>query len=80
VLSPDQLSALRVLATIESIGSSTRIEGSKLTGTEVSALMDGLDLSSFRDRDEQQVAGYAKAMALIHESHDALGLTENIVK
>lgn len=34
-LAPDRLSALRRVATIESIGSSTRIEGSKLFDREV---------------------------------------------
>jgi hypothetical protein len=34
-LAPERLSALRRVATIESIGSSTRIEGSKLTDREV---------------------------------------------
>jgi len=80
VLSPDRLATLRVLATIESIGSSTRIEGSKLTDTEVSALMEGLDSASFRNRDEQEVAGYAKVMAQIHESFEQITLTENNIK
>ncbi len=31
ILAPERLSALRRIATIESIGSSTRIEGSRLT-------------------------------------------------
>ena len=37
-LAPDRLSALRRVATIESIGSSTRIEGSKLSDREVERL------------------------------------------
>lgn len=36
-VAPDRLTALRRVATIESIGSSTRIEGSKLTDTQVEA-------------------------------------------
>src|SRR5271167_4660533 len=36
-LAPERLSALQRVATIESIGSSTRIEGSKLTDREVEA-------------------------------------------
>ena len=80
VLSPDRLATLRILATIESIGSSTRIEGSKLTDREVSALMEGLDFASFRNRDEQEVAGYAKVMAQIHESYEQIALAVNSVK
>ena len=42
VLAPDRLAALRRVATIESIGSSTRIEGVKLTNTEIEALLRGV--------------------------------------
>ncbi len=38
-LAPERLSALRRIATIKRIGSSTRIEGSKLTDAEVEALL-----------------------------------------
>ena len=41
ILAPERLSALRRIATIESIGSSTRIEGSRLTDREVEALLGG---------------------------------------
>lgn len=55
-LAPDRLSALRRVATIESIGSSTRIEGSKLSDREVEQLLSRLELTSFASRDEQEVA------------------------
>jgi Fic family protein len=58
-LAPDRLSALRRVATIESIGSSTRIEGSKLSDREVEQLLSNLDIKSLATRDEQEVAGYA---------------------
>ena len=58
-LAPERLSALRHVATIESIGSSTRIEGSKLSDREVEKLLSKLKINSFRTRDEQEVAGYA---------------------
>ncbi len=60
-LAPDRLSALRRVATIESIGSSTRIEGSKLSDREVERLLSNLEIKSFATRDEQEVAGYAEA-------------------
>ena len=41
----------------------TRIEGSKLTDREVERLQAALDIKSFASRDEQEVAGYAGAMA-----------------
>ena len=79
-LSVDFLSNLRVLATIESIGSSTRIEGARLTDSEVSALIEGIGTRSFRSRDEQEVAGYAEALRLVQESYDEIDLTENNIK
>src|SRR6266705_2500523 len=57
-LAPERLSALRRVATIESIGSSTRIEGSKLSDREVERLLANLEIKSFATRDEQEVAGY----------------------
>jgi len=71
---------MRILATIESTGSSTRIEGAKLSNREVAALLEGIDLRSFQSRDEQEVAGYAKALRLIHDSYEEIELTENNIK
>lgn len=79
-LSADTLATYRVLATIESIGSSTRIEGARLNDGEVSALLKKIDICSFRTRDEQEVAGYAKALELIQDGFDAIELTENNIK
>jgi Fic family protein len=79
-LAPDRLSALRRVATIESVGSSTRIEGAKLTDQEVDRLLSGLDVRSFRSRDEQEVAGYAEVMELVFESWRDLVPTENHLK
>src|SRR5580704_158497 len=67
-LAPDRLSALRRVATIESIGSSTRIEGSKLSDREVERLLSNLQIKSFDTRDEQEVAGYAAGMELVFQS------------
>ncbi|RLB45931.1 MAG: Fic family protein [Deltaproteobacteria bacterium] len=78
-LAPERLSALKRVATIESVGSSTRIEGVKLNDDEIARLLSGLDISSFRSRDEQEVAGYAKLMELIFESHGEIPLTENTI-
>jgi Fic family protein len=67
-LAPERLSALRRVATIESIGSSTRIEGSKLSDREVERLLSNLEIKSFASRDEQEVAGYAEVMDLVFRS------------
>jgi recombinational DNA repair protein RecT len=63
------LTELRRSATIESIGSSTRIEGAN---QQVAKLLQNLSQSSFQNRDEQEVAGYAEVMELIFESWDVL--------
>lgn len=79
-LAPDRLSALRRVATIESIGSSTRIEGSKLSDRDVERLLANLEIQSFSSRDEQEVAGYADVMALVFASWAEIPLTENHIK
>ena len=79
-LPPERLSALRRVATIESIGSSTRIEGSKLSDREVERLLSNLEIKSFATRDEQEVAGYAGTMELLFQSWEEIMLTENHVE
>ena len=79
-LAPDRLSALRRVATIESIGSSTRIEGSKLSDREVEQLLSNLATTSFATRDEQEVAGYAELMDLVFSSWQDIPFTENHIK
>lgn len=79
-LAPDRLSALRRVATIESIGSSTRIEGSKLSDREVERLLSNLQIQTFTTRDEQEVAGYAEVMDLVFSSWRDITVTENHIK
>jgi len=79
-LAPERLSALRRVATIESVGSSTRIEGSKLPDREVERLLSNLEVKSFDTRDAQEVVGYAETMELIFQSWEEITLTENHVK
>lgn len=79
-LAPERLSALRRVATIESIGSSTRIEGSKLTDREVEKLLSNLAIQSFDTRDEQEVAGYAELMDLVFSAWRDIPFNENHVK
>lgn len=79
-LAPDRLSALRRVATIESIGSSTRIEGSKLSDREVERLLSNLQIKSFATRDEQEVAGYADLMERVFSSWQDITLTENHIR
>ena len=78
--SPERLQALRHIATIESIGSSTRIEGSKLSDNEIEDLLSNVGKSSFLTRDEQDVAGYAEVMETIFENFSEIPVTENYIK
>ena len=79
-LAPERLSALRRVATIESIGSSTRIEGSKLSDREVERLLSNIEIKSLTSRDEQEVAGYAELMDLVFSSWQDTPFTENFIK
>lgn len=79
-LAPDRLSALRRVATIESIGSSTRIEGSKLTDREVERLLSNLAIQKFETRDEQEVAGYAELMDLVFRAWEDIPFNESHLK
>ena len=79
-LAPERLSALRRVATIESVGSSTRIEGSKLSDRDVEKLLSNLEIKAFTSRDEQEVAGYADVMELVFNSWADIPLTENHIK
>lgn len=79
-IAPEQLTALKKIATIESIGSSTRIEGSKLNDKEVENLLSNLSMQKFTSRDEQEVAGYSAVMNLIFENYEIISLTENYIQ
>ena len=79
-LAPEQLSSLKKVATIESIGSSTRIEGSKLTDKEVETLLSNLEIQKFDTRDQQEVAVYSSVMNLIFQNFADIPLTENYIQ
>jgi Fic family protein len=79
-LEPERLQALRKVATIESIGASTRIEGSKLTDHEVESLLSNLETYSFVSRDEQEVAGYAYVCEEVFQGFESIGFSENVIK
>lgn len=79
-LAPERLSALRRVATIESIGSSTRIGGSRLSDREIERLLSNLQIRSFETRDEQEVAGYAEVMERVFASWQDITLTGSHIK
>lgn len=79
-LSPDILNSLKKVATIESVGSSNRIEGNKLTDKQVEELLSRINKKSFASRDEEEVAGYADVMNLIFDDYEVIPLSENYIK
>ncbi len=74
------LKELRHMATIESIGSSTRIEGATLTDGEVEKLLKSVKISKFKSRDEQEVVGYYEALDVILDNYDNIKLSESYIK
>lgn len=79
-LAPERLSTLKRVASIESIGSSTRIEGSKLSDRDVEKLLANLEIKSLETRDKQEVAGYADVMETVFQSWKEIPITENHIK
>ncbi len=79
-LKPEQLKSMKRIATIESIGSSNRIEGNKLADSQVEALFSHIKNKSFTTRDEQEVAGYADLLNTIFDNFNAIPLSENYIK
>ena len=76
----DRLSTPQRVATIESIGSSTHIEGSKLSESDIDLIFSNIETQHFATRDEQEVVGYAEVMETVFASFDAIVLTVNHIK
>ncbi len=73
------LNELRKIATIESIGSSTRIEGATLTDKEVEKLLKSVKINKLETRDEQEVIGYYEALQVILDNHQAIDISERYI-
>lgn len=71
---------LKAIATIQSIGASTRIEGSRITDDEVALLIEQFSSATLDKRDEQEVIGYYEAMDLITENYKEIDISENQIK
>lgn len=73
------LRELRKVATIESTGSSTRIEGATLTDDEVDHLLRSMDVERLSTREQQEVAGYYEALELVLEHYEEIELSERYI-
>src|SRR5437899_8749023 len=75
---PQKLKALREHAVIESAISSNRIEGVEVDQARVGTIVFGKAL--LRDRDEEEVRGYRKALDLIHTQGEGLSISEDTIR
>lgn len=74
------LKQLKAIATVRSVGASTRIEGSKMSNEEVDVLIKNLNIEKLEDRDSQEVAGYFEVLDLISQSYEEITISENSLK
>lgn len=74
---PKQLEKLVEIAKIQSTEASNAIEGIVTTNTRLKQLVQ--DKTSPRNRNEEEIAGYRDALNLIHESFDAIPITQNYI-
>lgn len=79
-LTPAELKVMKRVATIESVGSSNRIEGNKMSDAEIEELFSHINKKSFSSRDEEEVAGYSDLINTIFENYEDIPLTENYIK
>jgi Fic family protein len=74
------LKQLKSIATVKSVGASTRIEGSKMSNKEVAVLLENIDITKIEDRDSQEVIGYFNTLDLISESFKNIKIDESHIK
>lgn len=74
---PEELEKLVEIAKIQSTEASNAIEGIVTTSTRIRQLVE--DKTTPRNRDEQEIAGYRDVLSIIHESFDAIPLTQNYI-
>lgn len=74
------LKQLKAVATVRSVGASTRIEGSRMSDDEVDVLLRQIDVIKVEDRDSQEVLGYFDTLDLITESYRDIEITEGNIK
>lgn len=74
------LRQLKSVATVRSVGASTRIEGSKISDDEVAVLIEKIAVIKPEQRDEQEVLGYFDVFDTISENFDSIAITESEIK
>ncbi|MBQ5781441.1 MAG: Fic family protein, partial [Spirochaetaceae bacterium] len=76
-LRPDELEKLVEIAKVQSTEASNAIEGISTTAARIKKLME--KKTTPKNRDEQEIAGYRDALAIIHENFDAIPLSRNYI-
>ena len=74
------LKQLKSIATVRSVGASTRIEGSKMSDEEIEVLLKQIDIKKLLDRDSQEVVGYFETLDIITESYENIDIKESSIK
>lgn len=74
---PYELEKLVEIAKIQSTESSNAIEGIVTTSTRIKQLVE--EKTTPKNRDEQEIAGYRDVLNIIHESFDAIPITQNYI-
>lgn len=77
VLNPETFSALVEVAKIQSTGASNRIENISTSDKRLRELM--IDKTDPKNRDEREITGYRYVLDEIHESHDNIPVTPNVI-
>lgn len=73
------LKELKKIATIESIGSSTRIEGATLTDNEVEKLLKSVKITKLTTREQQEVVGYWETMQIILDNYKDIDISKRFI-
>jgi len=74
---PQEMEKLVEIAKIQSTEASNAIEGIVTTNTRIKQLVE--EKTTPRNRDEQEIAGYRDVLNVIHESFDAIPITQNYI-
>lgn len=74
---PEELEKLVEIAKVQSTEASNAIEGIVTTSTRIRQLVE--EKTTPKNRDEQEIAGYRDVLNIIHESFDAIPLTQNYI-
>lgn len=74
---PQEMEKLIEIAKIQSTEASNAIEGIATTSTRIKQLVE--EKTTPRNRDEQEIAGYRDVLNVIHESFDAIPITQNYI-